>query len=590
MIRIIILLCSIFSLLTACDQAPSSKKGPGTLAIGQFRFSGSAESGQYAPHLFKLNRVIGQEFAQISGWNVLEKEYLDQAENNKFLTKVWDKVFDENSTPPVPKVVGADYILIGEMDGFDVSINYGGAINQVGSEKVVATVGRRSWVVRSRVSMRIVDTKNQQWLDNQVLIFEEIVADEGSAESQINAAMALIGEKIASSALLSISGAPKVAQLDQDSTIIFNRGSQHGIVKGMIFDLCRVDNELKDPETGEMITVSGRRYTSAEIVEVSSSSSVAKYLGEILPEVGDTGKLAQKKVDPILAAAAQRNIRVAMGGFHSTGLAKVLSSRIPGLTDSLDATIGTRLGKQPGIRLVDQDASRIKQLLAQQMLTDLSKNRQPALPLGTLTGTDYLVFGNLVSLDISKLSSGLSQHEPELEDLMPTIGELHAFLYLQDVNTGENILGEEIKIKKRFKSSEQEFRKRVNILFDALAVTASKRFLFGIRPLRVAWVGLDSVLLNHGADAEIKIGDIFEAFTAGENQIDPYTGAIMQGMGAQLVGRLEVTGFSPQGWATAKCIAGNLPEKGVQLRSLSIKIEPKQQQQKVKAQSRQLNW
>lgn len=566
--RFTILLLLLILCLPACGgNDTEEKKGPGTLAIGEFRFSGSAASGQYAPQLFKLNRVIGDQFSQMSGWSVLEKEKIEYPSNNQMMTKIWDKIFDEKSPPPAPKITGADYIMIGEMDSFDVSFNDRSRLRDSGGERVIAAVGHRSWIVRSRVNMRIINTKTQTWLDNQVMMVEEIIPDTGNVESQVNTALQRIAQKIAANALLSISGNPQVAQVNPDSTVILNRGSQHGITSDMKFDLRRADRQVEDPQTGKKITTSGQRYGNLTITDVSLTSAVAKFTGSGSPQVGDHAKSAQQEIDPLTVAANQRNIRVAIGGFHSLGKARLSATLLPGLLEGLEASIANRLGKQAGMSVVEQDSTRIKRLLAQQMLTDLGKKRQPGLPMGTLSGVDYLVFGNLISLDIKKAHNPLKQMGVDLGDMMPYTGDMHAFLYLQDVNTGENVLSEEIRITKKFKSSEKG-EEQFRILFEELGKEAAKRFLFGIRPLRVEWVGLDNVLFNHGADSGIQIGEKFEAFTAGENQIDPYTGAILQGMGARLVARLEVIGFSPQGWAMAKSIAGELPEKGLKLRTM----------------------
>lgn len=579
MLRLVLILFSLLISLSSCSKEPE-EAGPGTIGIGEFRFSGSAESGQYAPQLFKLNRVIGDQFAHVSGWSVLEKESLQYPEEPKLLDKIWAKIFDEQATAPVPKIVGAEYIIIGEMDSFDISYNEGVNVNTAGGEQVISAVGKRSWIVRSRVNMRIVDTKNQKWLDNQVLMVEEVVSDEGNVEHQINIVLERIAQQIVSNTLLSISGYPQVAGTNSDGSVILNRGSQHGIAKGMKFTARHAGTEVKNPENGKILKSLGRQYGTFEITDIQTDSAVAKFSGSDTPVAGDFATIYKPAADKQTKGKRQRNIRVAVGGFFPSQNVKALTDVSDDLILSLDKAIGTRLGRLAGISVVDQQAGKIKQMLAQQALTDLGKDKVPGLPMGTLSGVDYLVFGDLISIDIKKQHNPLKQMGVDMDAMLPYVGELRAFLYLQDVNTGVNVLSEEIRINHKFKSSEKGM-KGVRLLFDKFSEQASQKFLFGIRPLRVEWVDLDGVLFNHGADSGIKVGDKFEAFTKGEQQIDPYTGATMQGMGVSLIARLEVTGFAPQGWARAKCIAGQITEKGAPLRPMPpqpAKLQPANQQ------------
>ena len=575
MLRQLCVLFSLLFILSSCDKGVE-ETGPGTIAIGEFRFTGTAESGQYAPQLFKLNRVVEDQFAQVSGWTVLEKESISYPTEPSFLTKVWRKIkrfiLSEEEATPTPKLTGADYIITGTMDSFDVRYNEGQNVNNYGAEQVISVIGKRSWVVRSRVSMRIIDTRNQKWLDNQVLQVEEVMSDEGNVEYQISTVLERIADKIVKNTLLSIAGNPELLAINDDGTVILNRGSQHGLSNGMVFNARHAGKEVKNPENGKTIKTLGQQYGKFEIVDTLPESSVAKYSGSGMLIIGDIATPFQSKADQITTGKKRSNVRVAVGGFFPSQNVKKITEISDDLIITLDKSIGTKLGKMAGLSVIDQDSAKVKKMLTQQVLTDLGKDRIPGLPMGTLSGVDYLVFGDLVSIEIKKQQNPLEQMGVELDSMLPYEGELRAFLYLQDVNTGENVLGEEVRIHHRFKPSEKGI-KRVRLLFDKFSEQASRRFLYGIRPLRVEWVGLDGVLLNHGADSGIKIGDTFEAFTQGEQQIDPYTGAALQGMGVSLVARLEVTGFAPQGWARAKCIAGQVTEKGLLLRRMVSPVE-----------------
>ena len=113
-----------------------------SIAIGDFKLSGSAESGQYAPHLVKLKRVIRDEFIKVSNWNISEKEGVEE--------------------PLQPSSFqGADYFLVGEMDGFDFSVNN----RSKPSGETAGKLFRRSWIVRTRVSMRLISAAGGKLAD-----------------------------------------------------------------------------------------------------------------------------------------------------------------------------------------------------------------------------------------------------------------------------------------------------------------------------------------------------------------------------------------------------------------------------------------
>ncbi|MBI9076129.1 MAG: hypothetical protein JEZ02_12020 [Desulfatibacillum sp.] len=565
----ILLLFSVF----ACSSSDNVQFP--TIAIGEFRFSGSAESGQYAPHLFKLKRIIGDEFAKTSGWTFLETEQavesaepMDQEISGGRLSRIFNEL---NPSTGLFSRKGADYRIVGEMDGFDLSVNDRAKVVAIPDGQAVGKVARRSWIVRTRVNMRIIDVKQNTWLNSEVVLIEETIDDDGTAESQIANVLQNIAQKIVARTLLSISGYPKVTALDSNSIVILNRGLSHGLEKGMLLEILRDMGAANDPDTGKKILLPGRPYGRLEVVDLEESTSRARFKGEGMPNIGDATRSFQKARDPIETAATLRNLRIAMGGFHTHGKA-AFCAETPGLMEGLEASVANSLNQQPGLSVVEQDSDRIRRLMAQQMLTDLNKGREPGLPLGTLSGVDYLVFGNLVSLSMDPAQNPLKQMGFELEDMLPRTAQLHAFLYIQDVNTGEHALSEEIKIRKSvdFNLTIEEVAPS---LLEELADEASQRFLFGIRPLHIISANPDQVLLNHGENAGIKIGDQFEAFTIGENQVDPYTGAILHGVGAKFVARVEVIGFSPQDYAVATLSEGKILGEGLFLRPIESKTK-----------------
>ncbi len=61
-----------------------------------------------------------------------------------------------------------------------------------------------------------------------------------------------------------------------DGEITINLGSKKGVEAGDIFEVYRKIEEIKDPETGEIIMVKKEKIAEIEISEVVESASVAK--------------------------------------------------------------------------------------------------------------------------------------------------------------------------------------------------------------------------------------------------------------------------------------------------------------------------
>ena len=399
------------------------------------------------------------------------------------------------------------------------------------------------------------------------MYFEEVVDDEGSAETQVLHVLQVIAQEISARMLLSISGYPKVISLGANNTVNLNRGRMHGLKVGMKFEVFHNSGQVIDPDSGRTIALSGEPFNQLEIIELGAESSLARLLQENAPTYGDMTRPLNQVPDPIETAASRRALRIAMGGFQTHG--QVEAGRIrPGLIKNIEASIAHALSQQPGLKVVERDPDRLNLLMDQQILADLRKGRKPGMPSGTVSGVDYLVFGDIVSLSIDETTNSFNPMGLKLGNVSPFTAELHAFLYMQDVNSWENSISEEVVIKRPAEPG-QALEDVVQPLFAELAKEASKRYVFSIRPLNIISAYEDRVVLNHGQVAGIESGDLFEIFSPGEDVVDPYTGGILQGVGAIVTARVEVIRFLPQGYAVARLIEGKMPERGFTLRPVS---------------------
>ena len=114
-----------------------------------------------------------------------------------------------------------------------------------------------------------------------------------AAQDVINQAAAFVADSVAAHAAAH-PAAPttvqngKVAMID-GSLVVINRGSQHGVFIGQRFETRSGGEEIRDPDTGEIIGVtSGNKVATLEVVEIQGRMSRAKVVEGSLPQAGFT--------------------------------------------------------------------------------------------------------------------------------------------------------------------------------------------------------------------------------------------------------------------------------------------------------------
>lgn len=541
--------------LTACNNETSEQTiaDINTITVGNFRLTGSAESGQYAPHLFKINRLIRDQIGQTSGWKVIETDRLDE-----LISTLPDS--------KIPKNIDIDnvrYIVLGEMDGFDLTIADHDA-SSAGSDG--PTLAARKRIAHSRLTVRVVDCISKQWLATQIIDFSEPVPDEASAETQINSVLSVMASKIVNKTLLAISGSPTVAGVNPDGTVVLNRGSMHGMSESTKWSLSRNGEPITNPENGKVLTTSSSIVGQLTVVRVDDNFSIANFEGQSVPKTGDTAiPLVPTSKNVIGKQQTHTKIRVALGGiFYSPEAQQRIANT--NFDNELQAALLHRLQKDTGLSVIEQKSDNIKKLLAQQMLTDLNKGREPGLPLGTLKGVDYLLFGKLDDIDVTAAQDvKLRATNQIIKNGIPANAYARAHLYLLDVNSGKYTLSQEIESNYSLPDSNTP---PLAGLITQFGDEVQQRFLLGLRPLRIQYVNQKTVTLNHGKSAGLFEGMNLEVFTKGESQFDPKTGQLMHGIGSHNAALVEITGFTPQGWALAKVLQGE-PVKGMPVKVVS---------------------
>lgn len=212
---------------------------------------------------------------------------------------------DPSTAAQVGRLLGADAVVIGSVTRFNLDEESGGgSILGIGGSRSVKTA-------EVELTARIVNTTTG----------EIITAAEGSGtedESSGSVSISIFGSGSRSNdnddELLSSAAEKAVSQLTTQlvdsasdlaaqpqtiptveafvaditgNTVIINKGSQDGFRAGMTLSIERVDREVRDPQTGEVLRTVSSPIGQIELTEVDARSGVGRIINGTGFQVGD---------------------------------------------------------------------------------------------------------------------------------------------------------------------------------------------------------------------------------------------------------------------------------------------------------------
>ncbi len=215
---------------------------------------------------------------------------------------------DATTAAKVGKILGVRAVVIGSVTQFDLQEQRsGGGIFGIGANV-------QDTDAEVKINARVVDTNtaeilytfegegNQSQSDTQVSVFGigggSSTSNEGKlltlateqAIKQISDEMASQAEEIAA-LQLPLPEVPAVVASISGNMIILNKGTNEGYQEGMIVSIERVTQEVKDPETGEVIRQLTSKLAEVRLTDVDAKSSLGQLIsGSESPQVGDIAK------------------------------------------------------------------------------------------------------------------------------------------------------------------------------------------------------------------------------------------------------------------------------------------------------------
>ena len=556
-----------------------------TIAVPPFEMAGSAATGQYALQLGNFSDAVASQFGSKLDWTVVEysrEGFLENELERNRLPSVTipaneggdSESIDGQALLAVEEVItrypAADYLLLGKINGLDVT--------PVRASNTT-TLSRRLNRIRSTIDVRIVDVSNRQWLVNRTVVVDEVLEDNSSAETQIEAAIEVAAARVVNAALRAYYR--EFVIIDEDTSVEERRlgisaGSNQGVEPGLFFKAL-----------SENIAASS---SVLEIIEVRPDSSVARVVSGS-PQIDDRiASLAVDAPESLISAthlSTNKTLDIAFGGIADRTIDSAHSESV---VATLEDKAQLYLQQMDGISVSAKRDWRADAVLSEQMLDDLSKGREPALPRGTLTGSDYLIF---VSLDYVGYEQQQT-HEYEafgttISDRKKARGKVDATLYILDVVTGDYVAGSE-RLSKSWELESDDFTQQLPELVDKLAQTLSAEAMLSIRPLQVSAISGTDIILNHKRSAGLVIGEQFAASRAGADVFDEHTQTTLRNVGGIEFGRLELIGFDNAGWGKARLVSGVMPEPNALLARVDADAPQTATESATESSKRKLNW
>jgi len=314
--------------------------------------------------------------------------------------------------------------------------------------------------------------------------------------------------------------------------IVISRGTNDGVSTGDLYIVEREGKELKD-KSGIVIARLKQEIGLVKIVKIQDTVSIANPVsgqgfaeGDLaslnIEATKSPGQLQSHPVtQPIVSLKKQGKRvlpRVAIGLIKSGSTArtgKKADEHTPIFTD----TIISRLAQTKRFQMIDRQEA--DQLINEQLAQAIAKGQDLPSAMGTLKGSDYLVYGSLASFGVEDKEVRLPNSKKTFKS---KIGYVEGNMRVVDARSGDIVESRKISVQEPVEVGAKGSRV-VTALADAYAEQVVLILMNAIYPIKVAAVGSDgTIYINRGDDGGLRAGEVLDAFMPGKPIIDPDTG------------------------------------------------------------------
>ena len=214
---------------------------------------------------------------------------------------------DASTAAEIGRILGVNAVIIGSVTQFDLQQQSGGG----GAFGIGARTQKTTADVA--IDVRVVDTNTAEILhvaqgsgsqnqsDSQVSVFGINAGASTSNEGKLltlatEQAVKEISDSMKQEASNIAALQDTLPQVDavvasvSGNTVVLNKGNNDRYREGMTVSIERVTEEVKDPETGEVIRQLTAEVGTVELTDVDGKSSLGKLVSGSLPKVGDVAK------------------------------------------------------------------------------------------------------------------------------------------------------------------------------------------------------------------------------------------------------------------------------------------------------------
>lgn len=435
--------------------------------------------------------------------------------------------------------VGADYIVLGNLEKLDKTTRQ----DAVPYSETGRTVQRTT--TDARMNLRIIETKTgliAGAVSLHTKVSEAVFTGGGSESDEFSFYDHLA--RLASVKILDVTFPARIVSLDP---FIISRGINDGAKSGDIYIVKREGKEIKD-DAGIVLGRVKSDVGKVEIIEPQETMSVVKTvtgddfdkddLAVLDFEAGEAQLAnvpASAAVDLAGKPAGSNQLpRLAVGLVKSGSTARTgqgADEHTPIFTD----TLLSKLTQTKRFEMIDRQE--VDQLLNEQTAQALAENRDLPSAMGTLKGTDYLVYGSLASFSVEDKTTQLPGSS---RVFIQKIGHVEGNMRIVDARSGKIMESRTVSVEEAVEAGADGSR-IVSALANAYAEEVVLMLMNAIYSIKVATVSGDgTVYVNRGSDGGLFVGESLDAFKPGKPVLDPDTG-VQLGVEETVIGQVVLS-------------------------------------------------
>lgn len=247
-----------------------------TIAIGPIKIDSKERAGILSNN--DVNIIVNKLIAKLSNthrFRIMEREDVDQILKEKEFVS---KVKDSDLKSMLKQLQGADYLIYGEIEEFDVDT----IKNKVPYLNEVETITKGN----AKGILRIVDVAT-----GEIAVADEISVEFKSrnkevATTEVKDALIDLFTSKAVSCIINKIFPIKVIGLSEDGFVYINRGKDGGLKVGDKLDLMKPGKNIRDIDTGLSFGQTEIKVGEVKIVNVESFRSKCKVISGQYPKIG----------------------------------------------------------------------------------------------------------------------------------------------------------------------------------------------------------------------------------------------------------------------------------------------------------------